>query len=153
MSIQSHITNAGLTIPELTVPAANYAPYAAHQGTLILSGQLPLAAGEMRYQGKVGQDVKLEDAQAAARLCALNLLGAIQHAVEGEWNRLGRMLRIGVFVNAESGFTDAHLVANGASDLLVEALGEAGKHARAAVCVSELPLGAAVEVDGLAATL
>lgn len=145
--VNKYLENNNITLPAVAAPAANYVSHLVHDGQLFISGQLPLADGALTHTGKV-TDVKA--GQAAARQCAINILAQIQAAVQGDWSVLDRMIRIGVFVNANAGFTDAHLVANGASDLLVGALGDKGKHIRAAVCCSELPLGASVEVEALA---
>ncbi len=146
--IEARLKQLGITLPAVAIPAANYVPYKRVGNLLVISGQLPLKDGAMAHSGKA-TPARLEEAQAAAKLCAINLLANVAAACEGDWSRVETCVRLGVFVNAESGFTDAHKVANGASDFIVEVLGDAGKHARAAVSVSELPLGALVEVDGM----
>jgi len=138
----------GLTLPPVTKPVGAYVPALRHGDVLFLSGQIPLREGNVAYAGKVGGSTgrTLEDAQAAARLCALNAVGVAADAVGGI-DRLTRVLKVVVYVASNAGFTDQHKVANGASDLLAEVFGEAGKHARAAVGVAELPLNSSVEVD------
>ncbi len=137
-----------LTLPPVVKPVGAYVPALRHGDTLLLSGQIPMRAGKLAYAGKVGGPAgrTLEDAQAAARLCALNAVGVAADAAGGI-DRLAHVLKVVVYVASEPGFTDQHKVANGASDLLAEIFGEAGKHARAAVGVAELPLNATVEVD------
>ncbi len=150
MNIHAKLKELGIELPAVATPAANYVNYAITQGTLFVSGQLPLLNGTLAYHGKASLSA-LAQAQEAAQLCAINVLAQINDAVQGDWSKLDRVVRLGVFVNAESGFLDAHKVANGASDLIVAVLGDAGRHARAAVSVSELPLGAMVEVDAIVA--
>ena len=137
-----------LVLPPVTKPVGAYVPALRHGDTLLLSGQIPLSEGKVAYTGKVGGPAgrTLEDAQAAARLCALNAI-AIAADTAGGIDRLARVLKVVVYVASNEGFTDQHKVANGASDLLAEVFGEAGKHARAAVGVAELPLDSTVEVD------
>ncbi len=137
-----------LTLPPVTKPVGAYVPALRHGDTLLLSGQIPMREGEVAYTGKVGGagGRTLEDAQAAARLCALNAI-AIAADAAGGVDRVSRVLKVVVYVASSAGFTEQHKVANGASDLLAEVFGEAGKHCRAAVGVAELPLNATVEVD------
>ncbi len=137
-----------LTLPPVTKPVGAYVPALQAGDRLLLSGQIPLKDGQIAYAGKVGGlgGRTLEDAQAAARLCTLNAIGVAANAVGGIDN-IKRVLKVVVYVASSAGFTDQHKVANGASDLLAEVFGEAGKHARAAVGVAELPLNATVEVD------
>ena len=138
----------GLTLPPVTKPVGAYVPALRLGEQLLLSGQIPLKEGKVAYTGKVGgsNGCTLEDAQAAARLCALNAIGIAADAVDGI-DHLARVLKVVVYVASNPGFTDQHKVANGASDLLAEVFGDAGKHARAAVGVAELPLNSTVEVD------
>ena len=113
----------------------------------IVSGQLPMKDGALASKGYLGKDVSVEDGYAAARQCAINGLAALAGVIDGDFDRVKQVVRVGGFVASASGFTDQPKVINGASDFLVEVFGEAGRHARAAVGVSELPLGAAVEVE------
>lgn len=140
----------GLTLPAVTKPVGAYVPALRHNDTLLLSGQIPLQDGKLAYAGKVGGPGgrTLEDAQAAARTCVLNALAVAAEAAGGI-DKLTRVLKVVVYVASNSGFTDQHKVANGASELLADLFGEAGKHARAAVGVAELPLNATTEVDVL----
>ena len=138
-----------LTLPAVTKPVGAYVPALRHNDTILLSGQIPMKDGQLAHAGKVGSNgVTLEDALAAARVCALNALAAASEAAGGVDN-LKRVLKVHVYVASADGFTDQHKVANGASDFFAEIFGEAGKHARAAVGVAELPLNSTVEVDVL----
>jgi enamine deaminase RidA (YjgF/YER057c/UK114 family) len=136
----------GLRLPEPPRPVGSYVPAVRTGRLVVVSGQIPLENGVVVTAGKVGKDVSLDDAKAAARRCGLNAL-AIAADAAGGIDRIARVLRLGVFVNSAPGFTDQPKVANGASDLMVEIFGEAGRHARAAVGANELPLNAAVEVE------
>ncbi len=142
------LAGLGLQLPAVATPVGAYVPALRHNDTLLLSGQIPLRDGVMAYTGKVGgaEGRTLEDAQAAARICTLNAIAAAAECVGGI-DKLTRVLKAFIYVASASGFTDQHKVANGASDLLAEVFGEAGRHARAAVGVAELPLNATVEVD------
>ena len=124
-------------------------PYVISGKLVTISGQIPTGPDGPSFVGKLGADMSLEDGQAAARLCAINLLAQLKAACGGDLDRVRRCVRLGVFVNATPDFTRQPEVANGASDLMVAVLGEAGKHARAAVGAGSLPRGVAVEVDGL----
>ena len=137
----------GIVLPEVSLPAANYVPCNISGNTLYVSGQLPMENGKPQFIGKVGRDFSVEEGQACARLCAINILAHVQKALGGDLSRVKKLIRLGVFVNAPDDFTDHPKVANGASDLMVELFGDAGKHARFAVGVSGLPFGVAVEVD------
>jgi enamine deaminase RidA (YjgF/YER057c/UK114 family) len=148
MSHEDRVRELGLTIPEPAKPVAAYVPAVLHDGLLYVSGQLPSVAGQVRYKGKVGQDLSPEDGYQAARLCALNALGAVR-AELGTLDRVVRVLRVGGFVNSAPGFTGQPGVVNGASELLGQVFGDAGRHARAALAAPELPLDAAVEVEFL----
>jgi enamine deaminase RidA (YjgF/YER057c/UK114 family) len=137
-----------LTLPPVATPVGAYKPAVRHGELLMLSGQIPLRDGKVVYTGKVGGPAgrTLEEAQAAARLCTLNAIAAAAGAAGGV-DQIKSVLKLVVYVASADGFTDQHKVANGASDLLAEVFGEAGKHARAAVGVAELPLNSTVEVD------
>lgn len=148
-TIEERLRAAGVSLPEASAPAANYVPFALFGGLLQTSGQLPLDAGRLAVTGKLGDAASLEDGQRAARLCAINVLAQAKAALDGDLGRVKRILKLTVFVASEPGFTEQHKVANGASDFLVEILGEAGRHARSAVGVPALPLDAAVEVEAL----
>lgn len=136
----------GITLPEAPKPVAAYVPCVRHGDMLLLSGQIPFRDGKVAYAGQVGLRQRLEDAQEAARICTLNAIAAAADCAGGV-DQLKRVLKVVVYVASHEGFTDQHKVANGASELLKDIFGEAGKHARAAVGVFTLPLDASVEVD------
>jgi len=139
----------GLTLPSVAKPVGAYLPFVRHGDLLLLSGQIPVRDGTVQFTGKVGDPERgrsLEEAQQAARVCVLNAL-AIADQAAGGIDNVTRVLKVVVYVASHEGFTEQHKVANGASDLLADIFGEAGKHARAAVGVYELPLNATVEVD------
>jgi enamine deaminase RidA (YjgF/YER057c/UK114 family) len=144
--IEEKIRKLGFELPEAPKPVAAYIP-AVRAGSLVYTaGQVAIVKGELKYKGKIGKSLKLEDGQKAAEICALNCLAAIKGAI-GELNLIKRIVKLTVFVNSADGFTEQPKVANGASELLVEIFGEKGKHARSAVGVDELPLNAAVEIE------
>lgn len=137
----------GIDLPAAPKAVANYVPAVVAGDMVIVSGQLPMKDGALAYKGYLGKDVSIEDGYAAARQCAINGLAALAGVIDGDWDRVAAVVRVGGFVASAAGFTDQPKVINGASDFLVEVFGDAGRHARAAVGVSELPLGAAVEVE------
>lgn len=147
-TISSRLADAGVHLPQAAAPAANYVPWVRFGNLLQTSGQLPLADGKIAVAGKLGSAVSLESGQSAARYCAINILAQAQAAL-GDLETIGRLLKLTVFVASEPGFTDQHKVANGASDFLVEILGDRGRHARSAVGVPALPMDAAVEIEAL----
>lgn len=147
-TVADRLRALGIELPAPAAAVANYIPVRISGNLAIVSGQLPMAAGAVRYKGKLGAGVSVEDGQAAARLCAINLLAQL-HAACGGLDRIAACLRLGGFVACTPEFTDHPKVINGASDLMVGVLGDAGRHARAAVGVPSLPLDAAVEVDGM----
>jgi enamine deaminase RidA (YjgF/YER057c/UK114 family) len=147
MDIREKLAGLGLALPTPPKPVAAYVP-AVRSGTLLfVSGQLPTQDGKLLAIGRVPSAVKLEQAQAAARQCALNALAIMDAELGGDWTRFVRVVRLAVFVASDEGYTDQPKVANGASEFLQQVLGEAGRHARVAVGVNILPLGAAVEVE------
>ena len=146
--IESRLAALGITLPEVSAPVANYVPFVIAGPLVFISGQITMWAGELKFLGKVGADLTLEQGQDAARLCAINLLAQAK-AAAGGLERIKRCVKLTGFVNADPGFTDHPKVINGASDLMVDVLGDNGRHARAAVGVNSLPLGVAVEVDGV----
>ena len=147
-SPEERLAALGLALPEPRAPVANYAPFVRTGSTLYISGQVSTdAAGGVR--GVVGEDVSVEDAKLAARICGLNLISQLRAALDGDLGRVVRIVKLGGFVQAGPGFFDIPQVVNGCSDLMVEAFGEAGRHARSAVGVYRLPLNFAVEVDAV----
>lgn len=146
-TIDSRLADLGITLPQAAAPVANYVGYVVSANLVFVSGQLPLADGKPQVVGKLGDDVTVEQGTQAARLCAINLLSQLKAACGGDLDRVVRVVRLGGFVNSTPDFTDHPKVINGASDLMVEVFGDAGRHCRAAVGSSSLPLGVAVEVE------
>ena len=147
-TVADRLRGLGIELPTPADAAANYIAVRRSGNLVIVSGQLPMEAGAVRYKGKLGGGVSLEDGQAAARLCGINILAQVDAACGG-LDRVAACLRLGGFVACTPDFTDHPKVINGASDLMVAVLGEAGRHARAAVGVPSLPFDAAVEVEGM----
>ena len=147
--IDARIEELGLTLPAAAAPAANYVPYVKTGNLVFVSGQITLKDGDLQFVGRVGEDFTTEEAYDAAKLCGLNLIAQVKAACGGDLDRVKRVVRLGGFVNCTPDFTDQPKVINGASDLMAEVFGDAGKHARAAVGVNTLPLGVAVEVEGV----
>lgn len=145
---ETRLKELGIDLPSPPAPVASYVPYVVTGNLVFISGQVTLAAGGLKYVGKVGADISLDDGKAAAQLCAINLLAQLKAACGGDLDRIRRCVKLGVFVNATPDFTQHPEVGNGASDLIVQVLGDAGKHARAATGAGSLPRGVAVEVDG-----
>lgn len=144
--IENRLTGLGLELPQVPPAAGNYLPYRISGNQLILSGTLPMAAGSLTHAGKVGEARTEEEGYAAARQCALNVLANIKTAL-GSLERVTQVLLVNGFVNGVEGFANSPQVINGASDLFVDVLGEAGRHARAAVTVAGLPRNATVEIQ------
>jgi enamine deaminase RidA (YjgF/YER057c/UK114 family) len=147
MNLNDKLAELGLSLPPAPKAVAAYVPAVRSGDLIIVSGQLPLEDGQLTVTGPVPSSTSLNAAKAATRRCVLNALAAVDPLIDSNWTRLVRVVRIGVFVASDTSFTDQHLVANGASELLVEIFGDAGRHARAAVGVPCLPLGASVEVE------
>jgi len=147
--VEELLTQLGIRLPPVAAPLASYVPVRIYGDLAYVSGQVPIEDGSLLSVGKVGADLTLEDGQAAARRCALQALAALREAL-GSLDRVKGIVQVTVYVASAPGFTDQPKVANGASDLLVEIFGDEGRHARAAVGVAELPLGAPVEVSVLA---
>ena len=147
--IESRLAALGLTLPQPAAPVAAYVPVVITGGLAHVSGQLPFVDGQL-VTGRLGEDVPLEDGIEAAQACGVMILAQLKAAL-GSLERVERVVKLGAFVNSTGSFTDQPKVANGASELMVAVFGEAGKHARSAVGVPVLPLGAAVEVDAIVA--
>ena len=147
--IASRLAELGITLPEAAAPVAAYVPAVEANGLLHISGQLPFEQGQL-MTGRLGEDRDLDYGQRAARACGVMLLAQIGKAL-GSLDRVERIVKLGVFVNSAGKFTDQPKVANGASELMQDVFGEAGRHARSAVGVPVLPLGAAVEIDAIVA--
>ena len=149
MSIEAKLVELGIELPEVSAPLASYLPVVVEANVAYVSGQLPFIDGEV-LTGTLGKDVSVEQGQAGARACALMILAQLRGALV-PLDRVKRIVKLGAFVASTPDFTDQHLVANGASDLMTQVFGKAGRHARAAVGVPALPVGAAVEVDAIVA--
>jgi enamine deaminase RidA (YjgF/YER057c/UK114 family) len=147
--IDDVLAELGITLPTPAAPVAAYVPTVEANGMLFVSGQLPFQGGNV-MMGRLGEDVNLATGQAAARACGIMILAQMNAAL-GSLDRVERIVKLNVFINSDARFTDQPKVANGASELMVDVFGEAGRHARAAVGVPTLPLGAAVEVDAIVA--
>ena len=149
MSIKDRLDTLGITLPEAAAPVASYVPVAVHGNIAYVSGQLPFHDGEL-IVGRLGETVSLADGITAARACGLMILAQLEGA-RVSLDRVERVIKLGAFVNSTPDFTDQPKVANGASELMFDVFGEAGRHARAAVGVPTLPLGVAVEIDAVIA--
>ncbi|MGR3541101.1 MAG: RidA family protein [Hasllibacter sp.] len=147
--IDARLAERGLTLPDAPAPAANYVPAVRSGGQLFVSGQISQAADGALITGKVGTDLSVEEGAAAAARCALAILAQARKALDGDLSRLKRVVKLVGFVNSASDFGDQPKVVNGASDLLVELLGDAGRHARSAVSAGALPFGVAVEIEAV----
>jgi enamine deaminase RidA (YjgF/YER057c/UK114 family) len=148
MSYTARLAELGITLPKAAAPVASYVPVVVHGGFAHVSGQLPFVEGQV-VKGRLGEDVSVAEGQAAARACALMIIAQLDAA--GLLDKVERVVKLGAFINCTGDFTDQPEVANGASDLMEQVFGQAGKHARAAVGVPALPRGAAVEVDAVIA--
>ncbi|MBC2665065.1 RidA family protein [Novosphingobium flavum] len=147
--IEAKLAELGLTLPAPAAPVAAYVPVVEAGGLAHVSGQLPFIGGKL-VTGRLGEDVSIEDGAAAAQACGLMILAQLKAAL-GSLSRVERVVKLGAFINSTGDFTDQPKIANGASELMAAVFGDAGKHARSAVGVPVLPLGAAVEVDAIVA--
>ena len=145
--IDARLDELGIRLPDAPKPVAAYVPSVHAQGLIFVSGQIPLKEGSLMATGTVPSETAVDQAVSAARQCAINALAVLKSSLEGDLERVRRIVRIGVFVASDPGFTDQPLVANGASELMLEVFGDAGRHARAAVGSVALPLNASVEVE------
>ena len=148
MSISKRLEEVGLVLPDANAPAANYVPFVQSGQTLYVSGQVPIKDGAF-VTGKLGDTFSVEQGQDAAKICAIALLSQVKAACGGDIDRLIRVVKLTGFVNSTPDFTEQPQVINGASDFLVDVLGDAGRHARSAVSAAALPLGVAVEIEGI----
>ena len=148
-TVAARLAELGIELPAVASPVANYVPFVLTGTLLVISGQLPMLGQAVMVQGVLGGGLVIEDGQRAARQCALNILAQAAAALDGDLDRIVRLVRLGVFVASKPDFFQHPQVANGASDFMVDVLGDAGRHARAAVGVSALPREAAVEVDAM----
>jgi enamine deaminase RidA (YjgF/YER057c/UK114 family) len=148
MTISSRLAERGITLPNAPAPAANYVPFVLDGHTLYVSGQISQGPDGL-IKGRLGDTMSVEDGAAAALRCAISLLAQVNAACGGDLSRLKRVIKLTGFVNSTPDFVDQPKVINGASDFLVEILGDAGRHARSAVSAASLPLGVAVEIEGI----
>lgn len=147
--IEKRLIELGISIPAAAKPVANYVPWVLSGKLLFVAGQIPVKDGKPVAVGQTGASVSLEEATAAARVCAINILAQVKDACGGDLDRVSRIVKLTGFVNCGPAFTDIPKVINGASNLMVEVFGDKGKHARAAVGSSSLPLGVPVEVEAV----
>ena len=147
--IDARLAQLGIVLPSPPASQANYVPYVVTGNLVHVSGQLPFGPDGLEYSGRVGAELSLEEGQKAARLCAINLIAQVRGPCGGDLERVRRVVRLGGFINCADGFSEHPALMNGASDLMVEVFGEAGRHARFAVGCPSLPLNAAVEIDGI----
>ena len=147
--INQRLKELKIDLPETPNPVANYLPYTVTGNLVFISGQIPFVEGQLLYSGKIGEDISIEDGQKAARICGLNLLSQLNQACDQNLDRVSRVIKISGFVNSTSIFKEHALVINGVSNLMVEIFQDRGKHARAAIGCSSLPLGASVEVEAI----
>ena len=147
-TFESRLAEMGVTLPDAPAPAANYVPYVVVGDIVYVSGQISSDENGL-ITGKLGDDMATEAGAAAARRCAISLLAQVKAACGGDLDRMVRVIKLTGFVNSTADYTDQPKVVNGASDFLVEALGEAGRHSRSAVSAAALPLGVAVEIEGI----
>ncbi|WP_435230256.1 RidA family protein [Pseudopelagicola sp. nBUS_20] len=147
-SIETRLAELGVTLPDAPAPAANYVPFVQTGEIVYVSGQISMRSDGL-ITGKLGADLAVEDGAAAAKTCAIGLLAQVKAACDGDLTRLIRVIKLTGFVNSTADFMDQPKVINGASDFLVEALGDKGRHARSAVSAAALPMGVAVEIEGI----
>jgi len=149
MTIEHRLTELGMTLPDAPAPVASYVSCVRTGNLVVVSGQLPFRAGKLLFTGPVPSAVTVEQAQEAARQCVLNGLAVLKRELDYDLSKLVRVVRVGAFIQSDNDFSDQARVANGASELLQELCGEAGRHARAAVGVNALPLDTPVEIEFL----
>jgi enamine deaminase RidA (YjgF/YER057c/UK114 family) len=147
-NFETKLAELGVILPEAMAPAANYVPFVQIGDIVYVSGQVSSDANGF-ITGKIGEDLSVTDGAAAARTCAISLLAQLKVACDGDLDRLLRVVKLTGFVNSTPEFTEQPKVVNGASDFLVEALGDAGRHARSAVSAAALPFGVAVEIEAI----
>ncbi len=149
MNIADKVQEAGYELPQAAKAVASYVPFVISGNHVYVSGQIPFLNGQPMHQGTLGDTLDVAAGQEAAKACALNIIAQVNAAVDGDWSRVKRCVKLGAFVAGTPDFTDQPQVVNGASELVVEIMGEAGRHARSAVGVPSLPLGVAVEIDAV----
>lgn len=147
--IDNRLKALGVDLPTPAKPVANYVPFVKTGNLVYISGQVPNLHGELKFIGRVGKEIGLDDAKKAARLCGVNILAHLKSACEGDLDRVVRCVKLVGFVNAAEAFTQQPEVVNGCSDLMVEVFGDKGRHARSAVGAGSLPRNVAVEVEAV----
>ncbi len=147
--IEAHLAELGIELSDAPAPVSNYMPYVVTGNLVFISGQVTIWNGEFNYIGTVGTDLSVEQGYEAARMCGLNLIAQLRAACGGDLDRVKKVVKLGAFVNCIADFTDLPQVVNGASDLMIEIFGDAGRCTRTNVGVASLPLGFAVEIDGV----
>ena len=147
--IDDKLATLGIDVPDAAAPAANYVPYCVTGNLIFISGQLPVKDGAFSYQGKLGADISQDEGVEAAKLCAINIIAQIKKALDGDLDRVTRIVKLGGFVNATPDFTNHPKVINGASDLFVDVFGDKGRHSRFAMGAGSLPLGVSVEIEAV----
>jgi enamine deaminase RidA (YjgF/YER057c/UK114 family) len=146
--IEARLAQLGISLPEPPVPVASYQPYVLTGNHVVVAGQVTFLDGKLRYVGRIGETVSVEEAEAATRLCALNVLAQLRAACDGDLDRVRKVVRLNAFFNCTPAFLDHSRVMNAASDLMAEIFGEDGRHTRVGVGVNSLPLNVPVEIDG-----
>ncbi|MCP5072295.1 MAG: RidA family protein [Rhodobacteraceae bacterium] len=147
--IDARLAELGIDVPVPPIPVASYLPYVVTGNLVVVAGQVTLEGGKVKYTGRFGESISIEDGEAATRLCALNVLSQLKAACDGDLDRVTKVVRLNAFFNATPDFLDHPRVMNAASDLMAEIFGEVGKHTRVGVGVTSLPLGVPVELDGI----
>ena len=148
-NIENQMAKLGIQLPDAPNPVANYQPYVVSGNLVFISGQVTIWNGEILHQGKIGQDISVEQGYEAARMCGLNLIAQVKAACGGDLDRVKQVVKLGAFINCVDDFTQHPNVVNGASDLMAEVFGDAGKCTRTNVGATSLPLGFSVEIDGI----
>ncbi|MCP5074472.1 MAG: RidA family protein [Rhodobacteraceae bacterium] len=147
--IDARLAELGITLPKAPVPVASYLPYVVTGNLAVIAGQVTFLDGKLKFVGRLGEAVSVEEGEAATRLCALNVLAQLREACGGDLDRVRQVVRLNAFFNSTPDFLDHPRVMNAASDLMAEIFGDAGRHTRVGVGVNSLPLGVPVEVDGV----
>jgi enamine deaminase RidA (YjgF/YER057c/UK114 family) len=147
--IEARLAELGIELPDAPAPVSNYMPYVVAGNLVFISGQVTIWKGDFNFVGKVGDDLSIEQGYEAARMCGLNQIAQVRAACDGDLDRVKKVVKLGAFINCIPDFTDHPKVVNGASDLMIEVFGDAGRCTRTNVGVPSLPLGFAVEIDGV----